>query len=352
MSKQDAYDLVTARVIEALDAGIVPWHRPWKTGPNAGPRSLSTGKPYQGVNVWVLEATAALRGYESRYWTTFKQAQERGGSVRKGEKGTPVVFWKFIEKKDPKNPNGKPERIPFLRYFTVFNLDQCDDVPEPTSETTFEPEPFEPIEMAEKIAAAMPTRPNVRHGGDRAFYSPLLDYVQMPLQVQFKSPEHYYGTLFHELVHSTGHSSRLGRKTLIEPAPFGSPDYSREELVAEMGAAFLCGAAGIAPNIEHHAGYIASWLKALKDDRKMLVSAAGAAQKAADYVLGVSKREEGSNEPSDLGHSNRRKHAFRDSPHQAFQRLSRPRDAYRHGHSCRADRAHDHVRNRVLVDQG
>src|SRR5215468_8754556 len=165
MSKQDAYDLVTTRIIEALDAGIVPWHRPWKTGPNSGPLSLSTGKPYQGVNVWVLEATAAMRGYESRYWTTFKQAQERGGSVRKGEKGTPVVFWKFIEKKV--EGSDKPERIPFLRYFTVFNLDQCDDVAEPSSDDEFEPEAFDPIEEAERIQASMPNRPNVRHGGDQ-----------------------------------------------------------------------------------------------------------------------------------------------------------------------------------------
>jgi antirestriction protein ArdC len=302
MSKQDAYDLVTARIIEALDAGIVPWHRPWKTGPNAGPMSYSTRKPYSGVNVWVLTATAALRNYDSRYWVTFKSAIDAGGNVRKGEKGTPVVFWKIIEKTD--KATGETERFPLLRYSTVFNLDQCENVAEPETVTEFEPEPFTPIEIAERIANAMPTRPNVKHGGDRAYYSPALDYVQMPLTVQFESPEHYYSTLFHELVHSTGHPDRIGRKTLAEPAPFGSADYSREELTAEMGAAYLCGAAGIDVNVEHHASYIASWLKALENDRKMVVSAAGAAQKAADYIIGEpAKKEEGSQEPSDLGHS-------------------------------------------------
>ena len=304
MSKADAYDLVTARIVEALEAGIVPWHRPWKAGPNGfGPTSLATGKPYQGVNVFTLMATSMLRGYESNYWTTFKQAKDRGGSVRKGEKSTPVVFWKFIEKKNAET--GKDEKIPFLRYFHVFNLDQCDGLEEPTVETEFEPEDFDPIETAEAIANGMPHRPTVNHGGDAAYYSPALDYVQMPLTVQFESPTHYYGTLFHELVHATGHESRLNRKGASSPSRFGSEDYSKEELVAEMGAAFLCGAAGIDVNVQHHAGYIASWLKALNDDRKMIVSAAGAAQKAANYIRGdVAEKEEGSRvEPSDLGHS-------------------------------------------------
>jgi antirestriction protein ArdC len=312
MSKSDAYDLVTARIMEALEAGIVPWHRPWKNGPNSGPTSLATGKPYQGVNVWVLLATSMLRGYESRYWTTYKQAQERGGNVKKGEKGTAVVFWKFIEKKNA--ATGETDRIPFLRYFTVFNLDQCEGIEEPNSETEFEPESFDPIEEAERIQAAMPNRPTVNHGGDRAYYSPGLDYVGMPLQVQFESPAHYYGTLFHELIHSTAHASRLARKGATEWAAFGSESYSKEELIAEMGAAYLCGQAGIDVNVEHHASYIGSWLKALENDRKLVVSAAGAAQKAASYIIGdTAGKEEGSREPSDLGHSLRRKSRWTDS---------------------------------------
>ena len=181
MSKADAYDLVTARIVEALEAGIVPWHRPWKAGPNGfGPTSLATGKPYQGVNVFTLMATSMLRGYESNYWTTFKQAKDRGGSVRKGEKSTPVVFWKFIDKKNAET--GKDEKIPFLRYFHVFNLDQCDGLEEPTVETEFEPEDFDPIETAEAIANGMPHRPTVNHGGD--------SFPQQLMVVNRKDPDH------------------------------------------------------------------------------------------------------------------------------------------------------------------
>jgi len=294
--KKDAYKLVTDRIIEALEAGIVPWHKPWKSWAGHGaPISLSTGKAYQGVNVWVLAATAMIHGYTSPYWTTFKQAQERGGTVRKGEKGTPVVFWKFIEKRDPASGE-VTDKIPFLRYFTVFNLDQCDNVTAPAIEPLPE---RDPIEACEQIAAGYWNGPRVNHGGNRAYYSPALDMIGMPLMGQFETSEHYYSTLFHEQVHSTGHADRLGRKSLISPAPFGSEDYSREELIAEMGAAFLCGVAGIEVNVPQHAAYIGSWLRNLQDDPKLVVQAAAAAQKAAGLILG--DREEGSAtaEPSD-----------------------------------------------------
>jgi antirestriction protein ArdC len=285
--KKDPYQLVTDRIVEALEAGVVPWHRPWKTLAGGGPTSLSTGKPYRGVNVFTLGVTEVMRGYESSYWTTFQQAKERGGMVRKGEKSTPVVFWKAIEKRD--DAGNVTEKFGFLRYFSVFNAEQCDGLTLPVIE---EPEPnaFEPIARAEAIADHMPKRPTVKHGGDRAYYSPGLDYVQIPLQVAFETPTHYYGTLFHELVHATGHDSRLGRG-LTALAPFGSPDYSKEELVAEMGAAYLCGAAGIEPDYQHHAGYLESWLRALKNDRKLLVSAAGKAQRAAAYIVGEPEPE-------------------------------------------------------------
>lgn len=280
--KQDAYALVTDRILEALEQGIVPWHRPWKV---SGVRSLSTGKAYQGVNVWTLTATAALRGYSSPWWGTYKQIAERGGNVRKGEKATPVVFWKWIEKK---NESGEvTDRIPLLRYFSVFNLDQCDGLEAPDADAeTLE---HDPIEAAERIQAEMQKRPTVQHGGDSAHYVPALDIVQMPYMRQFDTAEHYYGTLFHELVHATGHSSRLNRKGIEASAPFGTPEYSREELIAEMGAAFLCGLSGLEPNIQHHAGYIGSWLKVLQNDRKMVVQAAAAAQKAANYIAGDSQ---------------------------------------------------------------
>src|SRR4029077_5125270 len=167
----------------------------------------------------------------------------------------------------------------------VFNLDQCDGIEDPASPIDEPEATFEPIERAQTIADRMPGRPSVKHGGDRGFYSPFLDYVQKPHEVQVETSEHYYGTLFHELIHATAHESRLDRKNAVGNN-FGDESYSREELIAEMGAAYLGGQAGIEPNVPHHAAYIASWLKALQNDRKMLVVAAGAAQKAANYILG------------------------------------------------------------------
>ena len=171
-----------------------------------------------------------------------------------------------------------------LRHFTVFNAEQCDGVETPAVE---EIEDHDPIESAENIVASWVGRPEIKHGGNRAFYSPMLDYVGMPERGQFDSAESYYTTLFHELAHSTGHESRLGRKSLIQPAPFGSEDYSQEELVAEFASAFLTGEAGIEVPVERSASYLANWLQVLKNDRKMLVTAAAQAQKASDFVLGI-----------------------------------------------------------------
>lgn len=282
MAKQDVYQLVTDRIIEALESGVVPWHKPWRSFAGNAPRSMSTGKAYSGVNVWTLGATAMMRGYSSPYWITFKQAKERGGSVRKGEKGSPVVFWKFIEKTDPASGD-VTDRIPLLRYFTVFNVEQCDGIEAPVIEGLPD---RDPIEACEAIAHGYVDSPTVNHGGDRAYYSPALDMIGMPRMGQFDTSEHYYGTLFHELAHSTGHADRLGRKSLIHPAPFGSEDYSREELIAEMAAAFLCGTAGIDVNVTHHASYIGSWLKNLQNDPRLVVQAGAAAQKAAALILG------------------------------------------------------------------
>lgn len=313
--KKNGYDLVTARIVEALEAGIVPWHKPWRAFGGDAPQSLSTGKPYQGVNVWTLGATAMLKGYSSPWWVTFKQAKERGGSVRKGEKGTPVVFWKFLEKKDA-TTGEVTGKIPLLRYFTVFNVDQCDNVPAPAIEALPE---RDPIEACESIARGYVGGPEVKHGGNRAYYSPALDYIGMPQIGQFDTSEDYYGTLFHELAHSTGHADRLARKSLIQPTDFGTEDYSKEELVAEMAAAFLCGEAGIEVNVQHHASYIGSWLKSLSNDPKLVVQAAAAASKAASMILGEraeSTTEEGSvtAEPSPAR-----------SPHRAYVGRSRER---------------------------
>jgi len=292
MSK-DVYAIVTDAIMEALERGTVPWSRPWKSLGGV-PTSLATGKPYRGVNVFLLTLQSAAKGYTSPYWLTFKQAKERGGSVRKGEKGTQVILWKPVKPKEG-DDDAKPYML--LRYFTVFNAEQCDGITVPETEPVLE---HDPIADAQKIAdrfIGVLNGPSLAHGGDSAHYSPARDAVQMPLMGAFSTPEHYYGTLFHELAHSTGHASRLNRSTLAEPTPFGTPDYSREELIAEMTAAFLCGETGIEVNVEHHASYVASWLKVLKGDTKLVVQAAAAAQKATDCVLGITHDKEGS-EPS------------------------------------------------------
>ncbi|QWV98645.1 DUF1738 domain-containing protein [Geomonas nitrogeniifigens] len=277
------YDVINTKITELLQQGTVPWRRTWNAGSNY-PRNIS-GREYRGVNVFML----ACQEYGSPYWLTFKQVVDKGGHVRRGEKSTPVIFWKWLDKRDAVNDdadtvtvNGK---IPMLRYYSVFNLDQVEGVVSPPSpETTTNM--FSPIHRAQEIIAGMPLPPDIRHGGNKACYSPMLDYVKLPKPQAFESPEEYYSTAFHELIHSTGHASRIGRKGILEPSFFGSHEYSKEELVAEMGAAFLCGHAGIEQKtLDNSAAYIAGWLKALKSDRTRLIYAAAQAQKASDYIL-------------------------------------------------------------------
>jgi antirestriction protein ArdC len=317
--KADAYGIVTDRLIEAMEQGTVPWDKPWRNREGVGPTSLSTGKAYRGINVWILSIESMLKGYTSQYWATFKQAKEQAvktaraegreivektsgarswyvevidgeeaafmGGVRKGEKGTQVVLWKPVKKEDKKT--GETSRFLILKHFTVFNLDQCDGVEEPERIEVDADYTDGPIESAQAIVDAWIAKPRITHGGNSAHYSPAFDYVAMPEMGQFDSSESYYAVLFHELAHSTGHESRLKRKSLIQPAPFGSEDYSQEELVAEFAAAFLTGEAGIEVPVERSASYLANWLQVLKNDRKMLVTAAAQAQKAADFVLGI-----------------------------------------------------------------
>jgi antirestriction protein ArdC len=325
--KADAYEVVTRRIIEALEQGVVPWHKPWKNVRGVGPTSMSTGKEYRGINVWILAVEQMLKGYSSPYWLTFKQAKERGGSVRKGEEGTQIVLWKPFKKKVEKDGQEREERFLMLRYFTVFNVDQCDGIEAPAIEEIPE---RDPIETAEAIVQSYVGRPEVKHGGNRAYYSPALDYIQMPKTGQFHDAEGYYATLFHELAHSTGHESRLARKSLISPTPFGTPDYSREELVAELAAAFVCGEAGIPVNVEQSAAYLQSWLKVLKDDRKMLVQAAAQAQKAADLMQGIEAVKEGSSSDDSptVNHKEESWEAFAHSSHASTtRRSSLPRPA-------------------------
>ena len=275
--KTDVYQIVTNRIIHLLEAGTVPWHRPWKGGSEA-PRNFISRKAYRGINCFLLNAA----GFVSPFWLTFKQVQALDARVKKGEKSFPVVFWKTFEVEEA----GETKRHAFLRYYSVFNVAQCEGITVPASPKTHEN--FRPIERCEEVVANMPRRPTIEHGGARACYSPLRDVVSMPETGAFETPEAYYGTLFHELTHATGHMSRLNRKEITDSIHFGTDPYGREELVAEMGAAFLCGHCEIESTIlDQSASYIDHWLTRLKDDCKLVIQAATQAQKACDFILDV-----------------------------------------------------------------
>jgi antirestriction protein ArdC len=274
--------------MELLESNLVPWRKPWNAQSNY-PKNLISKKPYRGVNVFLL----ACQQYSSPWFLTYKQVQDKGGYVLKGSKSTPVIFWKFLDSKDSEATTdiSTTGKIPLLRYYSVFNIDQTEGIALPEPEETHNI--FDPLQQAENIIANMPLLPEIKYGGNRAYYSPSLDYVQLPHQHTFNSIEEYYSTVFHELAHATGHVNRLGRKSILETSYFGSHEYSKEELVAEMTASFLSGHAAIEnTTIQNSAAYIAGWLKALKNDKTLLVQAAAQAQKAADYILNVSHTEE------------------------------------------------------------
>jgi antirestriction protein ArdC len=281
--KKDVYQIITDRIIKLLESGTVPWHRPWKGGSET-PRNFVSRKAYRGINLFLLKAA----GFTSPYWLSFKQAQDLDANVKKGEKSFPVIFWKMFEAEE----NGEMKKIPFLRYHSVFNVAQCEGITLPTPPEV--KSVFHPIEKCEEVVARMPRPPAIEHGGGRACYSPSEDKVSMPEAKVFETPHAYYGTLFHELTHSTGHVSRLNRKEVTDIIHFGSTPYSREELVAEMGAAFLSGHCEIENTIlDQSASYIDHWLEKLKHDHKLVVQAAAQAQKACDFILDVRHEEEG-----------------------------------------------------------
>jgi antirestriction protein ArdC len=280
-----AYEHITRQIITLLEQGTVPWHKTWKAS-TSQPRNLVTKKPYRGINLLLL-----LCGrYESPFWLTCRQANLLGGTVRKGEKACPVVFWKRLKVREKDSTDER--EIPLLRYYHVFNLAQCEGLKNghPLAPDSAVPLPSKP----EDIVATMPQKPPIKNGFTQAFYSLQEDYVGMPDLARFKGSEHYYATLFHELAHATGHESRLNRPTLTEKAGFGSDPYCREELIAEIGAAFLCGQAEIAERtIVNSVAYIAEWLKRMKDDKKLIVQTAAQAQRAADFVLSRTFEESG-----------------------------------------------------------
>jgi antirestriction protein ArdC len=294
-ARTDVYQEVTDRVTTALEAGTVPWHKPWSGGRNGRPRCMSTGKAYRGVNTLLLGMTATERGYSSPFWGTYRQISELGGQVRKGETSTQVVLYKPMEVRDEaadSRGEDKTRTIPLLRAFRVFNAAQADGLaqrfyPDPQPDHPEDAEPGGHEEAAAMIGSYLAAGgPQLRHvaGNDRACYQSGPDAITLPLASQFESAESYYATLFHECGHSTGHPGRLNRPGIAEFDHFGSVKYAREELAAEMTAAMLCATTGIDGQFDASASYIANWLGALRDDKKLVISAAAQAGKAADLI--------------------------------------------------------------------
>ena len=269
-----SYERITERIVTLLEQGTVPWHKPWKV--NTGlPRNLISKKPYRGINVFLLMAMS----YESPHWLTFRQAIQLGGNVKKGEKSCPVVFWKQMKIEDKES--GEPKKAPLLRLYHVFNAAQCEGLKDAPEEIPM------PVTKPAEIVAKMPQPPVVKHGMAQAFYSPTDDCVGMPEPERFESEASYFAALFHELVHATGHEKRLKRASITERNGYGSDPYCKEELIAELGSAFLCGYADIVDRtIDNSAAYLEGWLKQFQNDRTLIVYAAAQAQKAADFILG------------------------------------------------------------------
>lgn len=277
MSKK-IYEMVTNRIMEKLKEGTIPWRRPFS---NFSPVNWATQREYRGINTLLLEP-----GGE---YATFKQIKDAGGKVKKGEKANLVVFWKWLEIKDEETEEVK--NIPFLRYYHVFEINtQVEGLESKRKIVEYN---HDPLEKAEEIIANYKDKPKIIHKYSGAWYRPTVDTVNVPDKKHFESIHEYYSTLFHELIHSTGHETRLNRKGITGLNPFGSKEYSKEELVAEIGASMLCGVAGIEnQTIDNSASYIQSWLRALENDHTLIVKASQQAQKAADYILGRPEKQQ------------------------------------------------------------
>ena len=277
----DVYSLVTDKIIELLEAGTIPWRKPWT---DAGiPKNLISKRPYRGINLLLLNSL----GYDQNLFLTWKQLKTIGGSVKKGEKGIIVVFNKMVEREVEKNGEPKIEKKSFIRYYKIFNVAQCTGIP-PAFIVHGEPREHEPLFECERIIEEMADCPDIRHEEDEAYYVPALDYINMPNISSFDSSPDYYGTLFHELIHSTGHQKRIGRKEVYQNPHYGTELYSQEELVAEMGSCYLKSHTGIPiAELNNSAAYIRDWLEVFKGDKRFVVMAASKAQQAVEYILKV-----------------------------------------------------------------
>jgi antirestriction protein ArdC len=271
---QTIYSEITQSIIEQLEAGAVPWVKPWKADSSAD-KNLVSQKPYQGINRLLLGMSSMIRGYSVPVWASYKQWEAIGANVKKGEKGTKIVFYSPVSKENKQT--GDVEKYAVLKTYFVFNAAQVEGIDIVPAETVAAE--FTAVELAEQ--RIIKTGAAISHGGDAAFYMPSADRIQLPNKSAFDSEANYYATAFHELAHWTGSKTRLDRD--LDKGRFGNPAYAFEELVAEMSAAFLCSDYGIQGELRH-AGYIGHWLKALREDSKAVFKAAALAQKAADYI--------------------------------------------------------------------
>ncbi|MFN0183057.1 MAG: ArdC family protein [Aquabacterium sp.] len=279
------YQVVTDRIIAMLEAGTRPWHQPWAAAPGQGRPRRVDGTPYRGINTVNLWSAAMARGFTSSTWMTFKAAKDMGANVRKGAKSESAFFVGTFTKEQERDGNTEEVSICFLKAYCVFNADEIDGLPS----RYYRRAEVNALPEAARVAAAetfvQATGASVAHGGARAYYRPSSDAIQMPDYASFSTAEGYYGTLLHELVHWSGAKARLDRTF---GARFGDENYSAEELVAELGAAFLCCDLGVTSEArEDHAAYLASWIKAMKEDNRVIFRAAAAAEKAAGYLHGL-----------------------------------------------------------------
>lgn len=294
-SRQDIYASVTAQIVAELEAGIRPWIQPWHAEHAAGriTRPLRhNGQPYAGINILMLWTAATARGFIAPIWMTFRQAHELGAHVRKGEKGSPVVYANKVRRTEIDGDTGEETEhaIPFLKAYTVFNVEQIDGLPAhyyAKAEPRFDP----PGRIARAEAFFASLQFDIRHGGNQAYYAVTHDHIRMPPFEAFRDAESYYSTLGHECCHATRHPRRLDRD--FGRQRWGDEGYAIEELVAELGAAFLCADLELAPQVrEDHSAYIASWLKVLKDDKRAIFTASAHAQRAVDFLRALQPHAE------------------------------------------------------------
>jgi antirestriction protein ArdC len=276
--KLSLHEIVTNRIIDALESGAVPWTRPWR---NSAPCNAVTKRNYRGINTLMLWLAAQERGYECNGWMTYLQAKTMGGQVRHGEKATGVIWWKPVNgsSSDEAEPEESTHRFWFARTYWVFNVDQVDGIEDVRKSLDSPILEFTPLYRCEKLVETYGA--DVRHGGEQAYYSRQGDYIQLPPPSSFESREAYYSVLMHEITHSTGAAHRLNRDLT---GRFGSDSYAREELVGELGSAFLTAQLGIPHQTRANASYIASWLKVLRGDKRAIFEASKLAQQACDYI--------------------------------------------------------------------